>query len=211
MSLFSGLLLLDNPLILWWYADSTKELVRKADEQRQVMEQHLAATRSEFAQAAALRLIEQKPLVFIDRREQADREGYAQYVAHNVGGGFAVNVYYFDITVLDPILIGSLAAGEERPLPANVAILLREGGSGLRHLLVAEAPYSRTTQWTPSLNFRTQEGGSHRGQVIHRAADVTVEAPHFQYQSLSDYMRPNAQQFRAQLQTLANDEVASAL
>jgi hypothetical protein len=80
-----------------------------------------------------------------------------------------------------------------------------------RGLVVAEGPYSRTTQWTPTLNLRTQEGGDHKGQVLHSPATVTQEPPRFQNQNLHDNMRANDEGFRRQLRAFDADNLAAPL
>jgi hypothetical protein len=139
-----------------------------------------------------------KPVVFVERDESRGVR-HPEYTAHNVGGGFAMNVYFYESTLPTPILIGALATGEQRTLPAALNHRLSEGDSGLKFLIVAEAPFSRTTQWTPTMNLRTQTAGDHRGQVLHWLANVEVQPPRFCNQSLQDYMRLNREAFLKQL------------
>jgi len=181
---------LANLIVLWWYADATWRQLQL--NQKDYIERN-------------------KPVVFTDRLDHPDLAGNYHYVIRNVGGGFAVNVYYYAVEVISPISIGALAAGAERPLPSALDQKLRDGGSGLRHLIVAEAPYSRTTQWTPTLNLRTQTGGDHGGQVMHQTAKVKAEPPRFQHQNLQDYMQANAQGFREQIKAFREDDMSVRL
>ncbi len=174
----------------WWYAKIAKRQTDAIVSQQRLAEKDY--------------IERNKPVVYIDRAEGSEA-GNARYIVRNVGGGFAVNTYVFDVTLVDQVAAGSLAAGEERTLPAVLNRRLCDNGAGSKHLVIAEAPFTRTTQWTPTLNLRTQSAGSHKGQVIHRSASVAVEAPRFVDQSLSEYLKANVDTFRVQLRSLTEE------
>ncbi|HSL20540.1 MAG TPA: hypothetical protein VK886_03330 [Vicinamibacterales bacterium] len=142
-----------------------------------------------------------KPVVFCDRWEHPEKEGNYHYVVRNVGGGFAVNVYFIDTTTMQmtPLALGSLAANDERRVPPRVANALATATTGLGHLIVAEGAWSRTTQWTTTLNFRTADNDIRQGHVQHRLALVTVEPPRGESQRLSHYLANNGAGFLEQL------------
>ena len=144
-----------------------------------------------------------KPVVYIDRVEHSHDPTNFHYVLHNVGGGFAINVYLYDESLSVPVAVGSLASGEQRTLPAVLNRQLCDGHAGSRHLVLAEGPFSRTTQWTPTLNLRTPTEAAERGQVIHAAPmEQTAESPRFQYESAADFLRPNETRLRSALAAL---------
>ncbi|HEY2982428.1 MAG TPA: hypothetical protein VGJ22_14685 [Anaerolineales bacterium] len=207
----SGLLLFDNLCVLWWYADSTKKLVYSAEAQRRILEAQLGQAQAEYKESQRQVLVSQKPVVYTERVEHPDREGHVNYFVRNAGGGPAVNVYYiglFELAFGQPISLGALAAGDARPLPAAVHKILREGHGGIRYVLVAEAHYTRTTQWTPTLNVRTHTAGRHGGQVLYRTAEPAIPPPRLQYQSLRDYMANNSARFAEQLLAFSREEAA---
>jgi len=141
---WAGLLLLDNLCVLWWYATTTHA--------------QLALTQAEFKESHRRLLVAQKPVVYTERAEHPEHPGRVNYWIRNAGGGPAINVYYlglFDLAFQDPIALGAVAADDARVLPAAVKTTLHNGDAGIKFVLLAEAPYTRTTQWTPTLNIRT--------------------------------------------------------
>jgi hypothetical protein len=220
MYLASGLLLFDNLCVLWWYADSTKQLVRKAEEQQgtletqlHVMQAQLAQAQEEYRESQRRLLVSQKPDVYIERVEDPERRNQQgrviDYIVRNAGGGPAVNIYYsglFELAFGGPISIGALAGGDMRRLPADTNHVLQDGHGGVKYVLIAEADYTRTTQWTTTLTIRTHTAGRHRGQVLYRTAEPEIQPPRFKYQSLSDYWANNHQCFAEQLLAFAREE-----
>jgi hypothetical protein len=134
-----------------------------------------------------------KPVVFCDRVEHPADENNFHYVMRNVGGGFAVNVYFLDGDHDGPpIPLGSLSSGEARRLPARVNMGTVRGAGGTVFILVAEGPVSRTTQWTPTLNYRTSDISVHDGgQVLHRVAQVENPPTRGVHQPLSVFLENN--------------------
>ena len=214
-------------VVALWYAYLTRQLAhaahRQADsadrqietmaQQLTIAERQLEAAREQLAMmnqeihdSRVARLQDQKPIVFIDRVEDENDPRNYRYVARNVGGGFALNVYCFDVTIMVPVSLGALSAGSERTLPAELNRAWCDGGAGLRSLVVAEAPFTRTTQWTPTVNLRTQTAGAHKGQVLHRTATVVAAPPRHEAQGLSDYMTANRETFHVQLTALTEEE-----
>jgi hypothetical protein len=146
MSLVSGLLLLDNLCVLWWYAHTTQELADSA--QRQI-----------GMRITELR-IQNKPIVFLDRelvpsRASADRNETV-YVVKNVGPGIAINVHVLTEHVdgrWDVDTIGALEAGGRRVLPEHMDHRLEEHAGRLSgRVVVAEAMRTRTVHWVVTVN-----------------------------------------------------------
>jgi hypothetical protein len=128
MYLASGLLLFDNLCVLWWYAHSTRELVRKAESQQRILEAQLGQAQAEYKESQRQLLVSQKPVVYTERVEDPDHTGRVNYFVRNAGGGPAVNVYYiglFDLMFGEPISLGALAAGDARLLPTRVNSFLQ--------------------------------------------------------------------------------------
>ena len=173
-----------NLIVLWWYADTTHQ-------------QWLLDSKSYIEQ--------NKPIVYSDRWEHPEKPDNYYYVFRNVGGGYAANVYYLRDEE-KPVALGSIAAGDERRFPADVNDRLCERhtneGLGDRHLLVAEAPYTRTTQWTVTLNFRTPASDRRRGHVEHGHARPRVAPPRGENQPLDDFLELNERTFFEQLSRL---------
>lgn len=209
MYLLSGLLLFDNLCVLWWYADSTKQLVHKAEAQRALLADQVTQGYEEYAESRRRLLVAQKPAVYIERVEDPDRQGHVNYSVRNAGGGPAVNVFYmglFDLGFGEPRSLGAVAASDVRALPYQINSELQQGHGGIAYLLIAEGHYTRTTQWTPTLNLRTQTAGRHGGQVLFRGAKPTIAPPRFEFQSLRDYLANNRDGFAEQLLAFRREE-----
>jgi hypothetical protein len=166
-------------------------------------QEQLADSRKESIQ-------QNKPIVFADRREDLTNEGDYHYFIRNVGGGFAVNVYclYEDDPQAHPTPLGSLRPGEERPFPYRFDRALCEASAGAPFVLIAEGPFSRTTQWTPTLNWRTDHTNIvlGDGQVHHRLAGVKVPPPRFKDQSLGAFLEGNMVALQSQLRAFVNEQ-----
>ena len=187
MYLASGLLLFDNLCALWWYAHSTQE-------QKQAAQQQLQLAGKDYIER-------NKPVVYSDRWEDPDRKGAYHYIIRNVGGGFALNVYFVEPGRL-PVALGALAAGAERRLPSDLNDELVKAWTGAMHILIAEGPFSRTTQWTATLNYRIPDNVVAGGQVEHKHGIPHVEPPRHEHQSLADYWRKNGAHLCEQLNQL---------
>lgn len=207
MDLAAALLLFDNLCVLWWYAWLTRRLVDNGEQQHALQRQQLEQATKEFAESQRQLLVSLKPDVFAERVEDAEY-GHATYVAHNTGGGPAINVYYLGWEELgrlsQPVAIGSLTASEERRLPRQIRGNLERGGT-MKFVLLAEAHFTRTRQWNVTLNVRTQEAGTHGGQVIHRAADVADQPLRDDRLSLTDYLNRNREQLARQLREFGTE------
>lgn len=211
MYLLSGLLLFDNLCVLWWYAYSTRQLVEASREQVKAAQGEAGRAELRYQESQRQLLVSLKPLVSVERVEDPDRPGWAAYRLRNAGGGPAINVYYIgllDMVFQGPRALGSVGPGMSRALPAHIAETLREGHGGVTFLLLAEALYTRTTQWVPTLCRRTQTTGSHGGEVLYSTGEAEVEPPRFQHQDLDTYMNNNRGTLAAQLVTLARREDA---
>ena len=131
----------------------------------------------------------------------------------NVGGGFAVNVYFVpDRAAPDsegdwPVrALGSLGPNSERRLPEILNRAFCDSTNHpIPHLLIAEGPYSRTTQWNPTLNYRSADFDRREGHVLHRVATILKASPRFLHQSLREFLSDNAGDLLKQLATLGSN------
>jgi hypothetical protein len=208
----SGLAMVGVAIAVWlqreqvvMQAAELKEAMQQAKQQTAALNAQLAAAQSQMQLEQKAYVERNKPSVYLDRREDPERRNHSNYVAHNAGGGFAINVFVFDVTLAEPGAIGSLGSGEERVLPLAINEALQDGAAGKRHLVVAEAPYTRTTQWTATLNLRTSQAGAHRGQILHAHASLEAQPPRGQHQTLRDYMTANRESFHKQLSELSEE------
>jgi hypothetical protein len=211
IGVWAGLLLVDNIALLWWYANLTRQQVDGARAQCNLLERQLKQAQDEFRHSQALQLVSFKPVVYIERIENPDYPANVDYAIRNAGGGAAINVYYIGLQELafnEPRSIGSVAPGDSRVLPRAINTILQEGHASVRFLLLAEAHYTRTTQWTPTLHVRTQTRGRHAGQVLYRTATVAVPTPSREYQSLAAYLVNNRQHLAEQLIEFAREGAA---
>lgn len=191
LAVLNGILLLGTVILLWWYSAS-------AHGQNTAAQEELGLARKTYIE-------NNKPVVYCDRYEHPGAAGSYTYVLRNVGGGFALNVYFLDHPAgRIPIALGSLAASAERAFPHMLQNELCQARSGAGHVLLAEGQFTRTTQWTPTLNFRTPEGGSDArgGHVEHATGIPHVPPPRFQYQGLAEYLSSNGRSLREQLENL---------
>ncbi len=181
-------------VIALWYARLTSVIARAGQRQLQLAEKDY--------------IERNKPVVFSDRVD--DAQGGYHYVMRNVGGGFAVNVFFLDPDAVPDMsgqwpvrALGSLGANSERPLPEVLNRAFCDSVNlPIPHLLIAEGPYSRTTQWTPTLNYRSADYDRREGHVEHRVATVMHPSPRSQNGSLSDFLKNNATDLVSQLSTL---------
>ncbi|HLG57931.1 MAG TPA: hypothetical protein VI485_21475 [Vicinamibacterales bacterium] len=162
MYLASGLLLFDNLCVLWWYADSTRELgvatgrqAEAAERQMVVTERQLALAQQEYHDAWLERWRENKPVVFAQWGSDGNPE------IKNAGAGMAINVYVLGADRGGRPrreVLGALGSGEVIRVRGNAEQLLRTPG----HVLIAEGVPTRTRRWNPSLNWQRQGGFEHR-------------------------------------------------
>lgn len=197
MYLASGLLLFDNLCVLWWYADSTRQLgvatgrqAAAAERQMVVTERQLALAQQEYQDAWLERWRENKPVVFA----QWGPDGNPQI--KNAGAGMAVNVY-----VVAPSqggkprqeVLGAIGSGEVVKIRGNAEQLIRTRG----HVLIAEGVPTRTRRWNPSLNWQRQGGFEHR---LVYPTDETIEGARRENElSIEQYLEIHQQSL---LQTL---------
>jgi hypothetical protein len=102
-----------------------------------------------------------KPVVFVDWDADPDKGvGHGRFVLRNVGGGFAMNVYFVDEAGgMMSLGLGGIAAGEKRVLPGDFI-----ENHSRAFLVVAEGVWTRTRRWNPTANVI----GRGRESVIHR-------------------------------------------
>lgn len=175
--------------------DSRKELAG----QRKALEAQVARWDKDYIER-------NKPVVFCDRTEHSD--GGFDYVMRNVGGGFAVNVYFLSAdAVIDsagvwPVrALGSLGPNSERRLPDILNRAFCDSANHpLPHLIIAEGAYTRTTQWTATLNYRSADYDPREGHVEHRLATLPVPG-RLRNVSLAEFLNNNAEELLRQLAT----------
>ena len=146
---WSALLLFDNLVVIWWYADSASKQHRLAE-----------TTRGEA----------NRPFAVVDCKRVADTEqspgAQTRYVIRNVGPGLAVNVFYAvdEDAGLAIRALGALEGRGERTLPDGLEQPLRNA-RGATHVfvMVAEGIASQVGRWTVTINALLPSG-----EVAHR-------------------------------------------
>lgn len=133
-ALWAGLLLVDNLVVVWWYANLTGQAVGAARIQAALSRDALDAAReqarasaNQFQLAREADARAQRPCVVIEwqrtpRLEPGIPAGH-NYVARNVGAGLALNVVYVedvDAPALTTHHIGALPAGGAVELPGDL-------------------------------------------------------------------------------------------
>lgn len=162
MALAQGLLLFNTLLVVWVYTIATES-------QAESVRSQIALSEAEHRALQLARWQENKPVVFVDQRHDPDRgPNHYRYVATNVGGGFAVNVYgVFQHSSNNNQRrtfwesLGALAPGGER-------VLLESPGRENRYVIVAEGVKTRTRRWNPTLHLVLPDG-----RVMHKLKYVT--------------------------------------
>lgn len=169
--------------------------------QKEALQSQASAAKDQLARWDKDYIERNKPVVFCDRWEDPNNARNFYYVMRNVGGGFAINVYFIDASEPTAIALalGSLASNSERKMPEAVNDALVAASAGARHILIAEGAPSRTTQWTPTLNYRTAANDIRRGHVQPRVADVAAPASRDEPQSLMEFRHNNQRALLDQL------------
>jgi len=147
--LWAGLLLLDNLVVLWWYARRTQDQYDLAV--RQYREGN-------------------KPFVVTKKEDCAG--GGCRYHVINIGPGLAVNVWYVegDATQRTRVVpLGALGSGDSQLLAEPMQREYCDRAVVRWHALVAEAIYTRTARWNTTINVRLHDPG---GLMRHQLADV---------------------------------------
>ena len=160
-------------------ARELKAALREAKEQTDALKTQVKMTHRQMRRDAQLFVQRNRPAVFIDRWEAYGREN-DHYIMRNVGGGFATNVYLIDRDDPEKMTypLGSLGSDAQRRLPEYVNSRLVDGTTrmmGGTYLVIAEGPPSRTTQWTPTLNFLMPSIDIRGGQVRHELASTLID------------------------------------
>jgi hypothetical protein len=187
-----------------------KMAAKEAKQQTAVLTAQLENAAAQRAREEKSYIERNKPMVFSDRVLREDGVGY-DYMIRNVGGGFAVNVYFiaedaraFSAGELPVRALGSLAPNAEMRFPEILRQAITDSENHpVPHILLAEGPYTRTTQWTATLNYRSALHDRREGHVQHQVATTLVAPPRFQRQSLRTFLWNNLADVQRQLQDLA--------
>ena len=166
-------------LVLWWYTTLTAKIAQVSREQIEL-------------QRGELR-VSHKPFVVTDVESQKG------HFAQNIGPGLAINVYLLvphDDRGPEVLELGGLAPGGQATIESGN---LGNEGKTRSHVLIAEALFVRTEQWTATLNV----AGSHR--VAHRPASIKVpsEGPC----TLEDVISRNWRTLKAALGEYAGEQL----
>jgi len=179
IALWSGLLLLDNLGVLWWYAHLTGLVAGAAIDQAAASSEQLDLLRSAAQESRRPIAVSQR--VRVPGQPGTGRVGEGvHYVVRNIGPGFALNVYW--VAAMSQAgwrglrNLGSLAAGGELRLPEDLEQPLRDGSGLLAHLLIAESA-DWHMRWSVTLNVRLPDGFLNH-EIYFRASEraaATVE------------------------------------
>ena len=160
-AVWSGLLLFDTLVMVWWYAALTRHLRDAARTQIDIAAQQVEAAKKQFGLAWTQRREANKPFVVVARQRRPDRERLQGaenfgYVVRNIGTGLAVNVHYAvadDKGRLELSSLGSLAGLGETPIPLFFERRLVDQAGYPRHIvIVAEGLMTRTNRWNVTIN-----------------------------------------------------------
>jgi hypothetical protein len=177
---WTAVLLVDNLIVVWWYALSAFRQTATADET--------------FQENWIRQRQDRKPVVLTDYDN-----AQGKHVIRNVGGGFAVNVYAIfpgEDDDHETCILGSLAAGAERVLrDGEDEQFAKADRQGLRaHVVLAEGVYTRTAQWNPTLNSANEWAS-----ISHDVAVADGGRTILEKRSLADYLQLNWDTLRKQL------------
>jgi len=145
--LFQGLLLLDTLLVVWWYTDVTAQLAKTNE--------------SQLRQAAMAERVRNKPVAVAVLHPLAS--GGFEYRVRNIGPGLAVGVWCITGSPDDQferVCLGALGPGDSRALPSNLLRPLCDERTVRPFAVLAEGMWTRTAQWTLTVNLRGDNPGS---------------------------------------------------
>jgi hypothetical protein len=157
-TLWSGILVFANLVVLWWYALRTEDLAKVSQAQHALaMKQYLEAT---------------KPIVVVAPVRTPVDPDNVHYAVTNIGSGIAVNIYEVAITggtqrQAHSTNLGGLAGASERLLPPDLDVRFMEAamnpGREAEMILLTETMFTQTGGWVGTINRIGQDG-----EVIHR-------------------------------------------
>ena len=147
IALFQGLLLLDTLVVVWWYTDVTAELAK--------------TSQSQLHQAGLFERVRNKP-VAVMVLHPLDRGGF-EYCVRNIGPGLAVSVWCVTVSPAGEfkrVCLGALGPGDSRVLPSDILRPLCDDTLTQPFAVLAEGMWTRTAQWTLTVNLRGDNPGS---------------------------------------------------
>jgi hypothetical protein len=184
LALAQGLLLLDTPLVVWWYTDVTAQLARTSEAQR--------------IRTQSSELVHNRPVVVGVLKDV--------YGVQNVGPGLAVAVWLVaegSDGLFDRFLLGALGPSDFRPLPPRLREHLNHGRQAFA--LLSEGIWTRTAQWTLTVNG---VGNRHHPGIFSRfvpIADVQGD------RSVDEVIQSEGQSPRAALTSIEDFEPVTAV
>lgn len=143
-----------NLFVLWWYADTTKQLL-------DVSRAQVATSGDQLAETIRASRIAHKPFVVIEGIQKD--HGWFHYFVRNIGPGLAVNVWLLrEAPNGEPLpqSLGSLGPGDSRLLFGPLEKELCDQAGVYPIALFAEGLITRTAQWTATINVRERASGS---------------------------------------------------
>jgi len=164
MGLWQSLLVADTLLVIWWYTDVTANLARTADKQ--------------LFHASVSERIRHKPFAVVVRVPLTN-DGY-EYCVRNVGPGLAVSVWWAELAPNGQVqrrCLGALGPGDSRTLPDDLLRELCDQEQSRPFALLAEGLWTRTSQWTGTVNLRGQGRGADVSSQFVAIPDREGETP----------------------------------
>ena len=164
MTVVTAMLLLATLVVVWRYTWHTARMVETLRGQVGAAREELAVSKEHVKLQRGELKISHKPFVVTDLSAELG------YFAHNMGPGLAVNTYM--VVPLDGenravTELGGLAPSQHATIDERHVRVLNE--EQVRpHIIFSEGIFTRTDQWTATLNVV----GDHR--VVHRPASLTV-------------------------------------
>ena len=155
-TLWSGILVFANLIVLWWYALRTEDLAEIS------RDQHALATK-QYLEA-------NKPIVVVTPVRTPLDANNVHYALSNIGPGIAVNIYEITITggktrQATFTYLGGLGPGADRLLPPDIAVRFQEAamnGREAQMILLTETMFTRTAPWIGTINRLVANG-----EVVH--------------------------------------------
>ena len=149
--------------------------------------------------------IRHKPFC-VAARVPLPNSGY-EYCVKNIGPGLAVSVWLVSFESSGDFrseCLGALGPGESRTLPELILRPLCDRPSAEPFALFAEALWTRTSQWTATVNVRGRPPGSDVfSQFVEIAENESVR-------SIDDVVNENAAKLKAALSSFASSSLPAA-
>jgi hypothetical protein len=137
IGLASGILLLANLVVIWWYAQLTHDLVLTGRDQLNLGQRQHALSERQLNLAREHFVVQYRPVVVIDCQKEGDAW---LYVVNNIGVGPAVDVVYKQESGPGrPRHLPALGPLARQLAPPDVQAALARAQAGSRHLISAKS------------------------------------------------------------------------